>query len=188
MKMELSGLNFALAAVGFLLWTSGGSAAPMECHFDSRGETPRFKILFSLSLSLSLYIYIYLHSIQKCTLFDCHVLFQHCVCSRGGSSRWVKPGWTTPACSAPVCTLWASVAARREYTDLSGLVSRCPQLLYSSWLQMDRTKKLNSVGEWNQVDVLKGSLCSFGEETQTQNFDIHNINEVKIQSEIFFLS
>lgn len=39
MKMELTGVHFVLAAAGFLLWASGGSAAPMECHFDSRGET-----------------------------------------------------------------------------------------------------------------------------------------------------
>ncbi|XP_008299904.1 prostate-associated microseminoprotein [Stegastes partitus] len=36
MKMELTGVNWVLAAAGFLLWTSGGSAAPMECHFNSR--------------------------------------------------------------------------------------------------------------------------------------------------------
>lgn len=37
--MELTGVSWVLAAAGFLLWT-GGSAAPLECHFDSRGETP----------------------------------------------------------------------------------------------------------------------------------------------------
>ncbi|XP_026208201.1 prostate-associated microseminoprotein [Anabas testudineus] len=36
MKMELTGVNWVLAAAGFLLWTSGGSAAPMECHFNFR--------------------------------------------------------------------------------------------------------------------------------------------------------
>lgn len=56
---------------------------------------------------------------------------EHCVCSRGGTTHWGKPGWTTCVCSAPVCTLSVSVAARREYTNnLCGLVSRCPQLLY----------------------------------------------------------
>lgn len=39
MKMELTGVHFVLAAAGFLLWASSVSAAPMECHFDSRGET-----------------------------------------------------------------------------------------------------------------------------------------------------
>ncbi|TNN72034.1 Prostate-associated microseminoprotein [Liparis tanakae] len=34
--MELVGVNVMLAAAGFLLCTSGGSAAPMLCHFDSR--------------------------------------------------------------------------------------------------------------------------------------------------------
>ncbi|XP_005944639.1 prostate-associated microseminoprotein [Haplochromis burtoni] len=34
--MELSRVHLLLGAVGFLLWTSGGSAAPMECHFSSR--------------------------------------------------------------------------------------------------------------------------------------------------------
>ena len=28
----------------------------------------------------------------------------------------------------------------------------------------------------------EGTLCSFGEDVQTQNFDIHNIHEVKIQA------
>ncbi|XP_074480051.1 prostate-associated microseminoprotein [Sebastes fasciatus] len=36
MKMEIAGVNWVLAAAGFLLWTSGGSAAPMLCHFNSR--------------------------------------------------------------------------------------------------------------------------------------------------------
>lgn len=40
MRMELAGVHFVLAAAGFLLWASGGSAASMECHFNSRGETP----------------------------------------------------------------------------------------------------------------------------------------------------
>uniref|UniRef100_UPI0037E7B71C prostate-associated microseminoprotein n=1 Tax=Semicossyphus pulcher TaxID=241346 RepID=UPI0037E7B71C len=35
-KMELVGVNWVLAAAGCLLWSSGGFAAPMECHFDSR--------------------------------------------------------------------------------------------------------------------------------------------------------
>lgn len=35
-KMELSRIHLLLGAVGFLLWTSSGSAAPMECHFSSR--------------------------------------------------------------------------------------------------------------------------------------------------------
>lgn len=43
-KMELAGVNWALAVVGFLLWSSGGSAAPMECHFNSRGEISCFEI------------------------------------------------------------------------------------------------------------------------------------------------
>uniref|UniRef100_A0A3P9D181 Prostate-associated microseminoprotein n=1 Tax=Maylandia zebra TaxID=106582 RepID=A0A3P9D181_9CICH len=34
--MELFRVHLLLGAVGFLLWTSGGSAAPMECHFSSR--------------------------------------------------------------------------------------------------------------------------------------------------------
>lgn len=38
MKMELAGVHFVLAASGFLLLASGSSAAPMVCHFDSRGE------------------------------------------------------------------------------------------------------------------------------------------------------
>ncbi|KAK1889663.1 Prostate-associated microseminoprotein [Dissostichus eleginoides] len=38
---------------------------------------------------------------------------EHCVSSRGRTTRWGKAGWTTPACSAPVCTLWESAAARR---------------------------------------------------------------------------
>lgn len=38
MKMELSVVHFVLAASGFLLWVGGSSAAPMVCHFDSRGE------------------------------------------------------------------------------------------------------------------------------------------------------
>lgn len=36
--MELCGVYFVLAAAGILLQASGGSAAPMQCHFDSRGE------------------------------------------------------------------------------------------------------------------------------------------------------
>ena len=43
MKMELAGVHFVFAAAGFLLWASGGSAAPMVCHFDSRGETQSSK-------------------------------------------------------------------------------------------------------------------------------------------------
>lgn len=45
-KMELSRVHLLLGAVGFLLWTSGGSAAPMECHFSSRGEIQFFITLF----------------------------------------------------------------------------------------------------------------------------------------------
>lgn len=45
-KMELSRVHLLLGAVGFLLWTSGGSAAPMECHFSSRGEIQFFVTLF----------------------------------------------------------------------------------------------------------------------------------------------
>lgn len=37
-KMALAGVHFVLAASGFLLLASGSSAAPMVCHFDSRGE------------------------------------------------------------------------------------------------------------------------------------------------------
>lgn len=48
--MELLGVNFVLATAGFLFWTSAGSAAPMECHFDFRGEIPH--------LSTSKYIYL----------------------------------------------------------------------------------------------------------------------------------
>ncbi|KAI4808752.1 hypothetical protein KUCAC02_000798 [Chaenocephalus aceratus] len=36
MKMELVGVNWVLAAAGFFLWTSVGSAAPMVCHYNSR--------------------------------------------------------------------------------------------------------------------------------------------------------
>ncbi|XP_058480769.1 prostate-associated microseminoprotein [Solea solea] len=38
MKMEIARAHLMLAAAGFLLWSSGGSAAPMECHFDSRAR------------------------------------------------------------------------------------------------------------------------------------------------------
>ena len=31
------------------------------------------------------------------------------------------------------------------------------------------------------MNKLKGALCSFGQEIQTQNFYIYNINEVMIQ-------
>uniref|UniRef100_A0AAX7V4L4 Prostate-associated microseminoprotein n=1 Tax=Astatotilapia calliptera TaxID=8154 RepID=A0AAX7V4L4_ASTCA len=44
--MELFRVHLLLGAVGFLLWTSGGSAAPMECHFSSRGEIQFFITLF----------------------------------------------------------------------------------------------------------------------------------------------
>lgn len=36
--MEPCGVHFVLAAAGILLQASGGSAAPMQCHFDSRGK------------------------------------------------------------------------------------------------------------------------------------------------------
>lgn len=36
--MELFGVYFVLAAAAILLQASGGSAAPMQCHFDARGE------------------------------------------------------------------------------------------------------------------------------------------------------
>lgn len=59
-----------------------------------------------------------------------HVFVQLCVCTRGGTTHWVKPGWTTLACNAPVCTLLGSVAVRREYTNRRcDLVSRCQQFL-----------------------------------------------------------
>ncbi|KAM3589984.1 uncharacterized protein V6R79_001153 [Siganus canaliculatus] len=38
MKMQLMGVHLVLAAAGCLLWTSVGSAAPMQCHFDSRAQ------------------------------------------------------------------------------------------------------------------------------------------------------
>lgn len=51
MKMELT--NLVLAALGLLLWNSGcSSAAPMECHFDSRGETSSFNVFDHLKLFL----------------------------------------------------------------------------------------------------------------------------------------
>ena len=122
-KRDSSVMNWALTVLmGTLLWSTSCSAAPMECHFNSRGEIPSSNVLSGHEIWT-----IYLSEF----ISDCHVLFQLCVCSRGGSTRWGKPGWTTPACSAPVCTLSGSVAARREYTNnLCGLVSRWPQLLY----------------------------------------------------------
>lgn len=30
--------------------------------------------------------------------------------------------------------------------------------------------------------VIKGALCSYGKETQTQNFNIYNITDVKTQT------
>ncbi|XP_034532886.1 prostate-associated microseminoprotein [Notolabrus celidotus] len=38
MKMELFRVNWVLAAAGFLLWSSVGFAAPMECHFNSKAQ------------------------------------------------------------------------------------------------------------------------------------------------------
>ncbi|KAM9424740.1 prostate-associated microseminoprotein [Pholidichthys leucotaenia] len=38
MKMELTRVGWMLTAAGFLLWITSSSAAPMECHFNSRGE------------------------------------------------------------------------------------------------------------------------------------------------------
>lgn len=54
--MEIAGVNFVLAAAGFLLWTTGGSAAPMECHFNSRGEITRSKTFF-LYLENKIHLY-----------------------------------------------------------------------------------------------------------------------------------
>ncbi|XP_030017787.1 prostate-associated microseminoprotein [Sphaeramia orbicularis] len=31
-------VKWAVTVAGFVLWTSGSSAAPMECHFDSRAQ------------------------------------------------------------------------------------------------------------------------------------------------------
>ena len=36
------------------------------------------------------------------------------------------------------------------------------------------------------IRCIKGPLCSFGGEIQTLTFDIYNINEVIIQTQIFF--
>lgn len=58
----------------------------------------------------------FFYILKKQLFFHCHLLFQHCVCLRGGTTHWVKAGWTL-VCSAPVCTLSASVAAGREYTN-----------------------------------------------------------------------
>lgn len=51
-KMELSRVHMLLGAVGFLLWTSGGSAAPMECHFNFRGEMP-YVIIFYIIMAFN---------------------------------------------------------------------------------------------------------------------------------------
>lgn len=44
MKMELPTANWMLAAACFLLSVCGGSAAPTECYFNSRGEILHFDI------------------------------------------------------------------------------------------------------------------------------------------------
>ena len=36
---------------------------------------------------------------------------------------------------------------------------------------------------YNSNEVVEGALCSFGEETQTQNFNIYNVNKEIIQTE-----
>lgn len=130
--MELSRVHLLLGAVGFLLWTSGGSAAPMECHFSSRGEIQFFITLFKINPNI--YLLKKTHQfIKKCIILSSsphHVFVQLCVCTRGGTTHWVKPGWTTLACNAPVCTLLGLVAVRREYTNRRcDLVSRCQHFL-----------------------------------------------------------
>lgn len=105
MKMEPAGVHFVLAAAGILLQASGGSAAPMQCHFDSRGKN--MKILEKMFTLKKGFMFISYH----------HVLLQLYVCSREDNTQWVKPGWTTHVCSAPVCTLSAWAAARRMYMD-----------------------------------------------------------------------
>uniref|UniRef100_A0A3Q2UB47 Prostate-associated microseminoprotein n=1 Tax=Fundulus heteroclitus TaxID=8078 RepID=A0A3Q2UB47_FUNHE len=43
--MELAVVNWVVAAAGFLLfWAGGGSAAPLECHFNSRGKKSCFTL------------------------------------------------------------------------------------------------------------------------------------------------
>lgn len=109
MKMELTGVNWVVVAAGFLLiWASGGSAAPLECHFDSRGE----------KLSHHTATVLKKKERETClklgfTVCVC-VPSKLCVSSKGSTTPWGRPGWTTLACSAPVCTPLALVAVRRE--------------------------------------------------------------------------
>lgn len=130
--MELFRVHLLLGAVGFLLWTSGGSAAPMECHFSSRGEI-QFFITLLKKTPKHLPLKKTHQFIKKFIILSSsphHVFVQLCVCTRGGTTHWVKPGWTTLACNAPVYTLLGSVAVRREYTNRRcDLVSRCQQFL-----------------------------------------------------------
>lgn len=97
-RMDLTRVLAVALTLTLTLWTSRGAAAPTECHFNSRGREHRH--VFHSDLT----------GTQRLT-FD----LQHCVCSRGETSPWARPGWTTAACSAPVCTRSASAAARREY-------------------------------------------------------------------------
>lgn len=45
-------------------------------------------------------------------------------------------------------------------------------------------ERSNKVKEKNQFSV-KGALCRFEEEIQTQNFNVYDINEVKKQIQIY---
>lgn len=95
-KMELSRIHLLLGAVGFLLWTSGGSAAPMECHFSSRGEIPFF-ITYNLIYNLI--------SLLKKYFFE--LFFPPCVrpalCVYEGRHYSLGETWMDDACMQCTC-------------------------------------------------------------------------------------
>lgn len=99
-KMEVTRLNWALTVAGFLLWTGGGTAAPMECHFNSRGY-------------LSICIYMYLHSVKDVYLWVNLWLPELCVFEGRHYSlgeTWVDNNCMQCTCLHPVgvgcCEMW----------------------------------------------------------------------------------
>ena len=94
----------------------------------------------------------------------------HWLCGRGAEEVWQR--LVAHQVSRSSLSALRTIDNREIRNTLWG-VQQCPASVFTRkhWTNI-----------WLlEVDLIKGALCSFGEEIQTQNCNIYNINEVIIQ-------
>ena len=100
---------------------------------------------------------------------------------QGEGGRWGLP--LTRACVCVCVCVLVCVCAKRglliSHSDLSAVAGGCS--VKWSPLRVGEMSKMSP--EWDifkRVSILKGHCVVFGEQIQTQNFHVHNTNEVII--------